>query len=242
MKKGIKILEHYLNCSCAATATSTNYELENECVSINIGQEVTTISAYNKLLLLKSTKINFGVATLISYLAKELGVSEDYAIELFESYFVCDVNYASDVIFNKELNLSEKRISGIILNRLYQAFDEIRSTCNYFISDLGFSSEHFYLVSGWLNDYEFFIEELGKYTALNLKYGNIDVLGLNSQAYANCYGALILFVNDNLDIIQKRLESEGNIEIESSNPNLSISDENKSSETTTTRFKDIFDD
>lgn len=241
LNKGIKILEHYLNCSCSANATSTNYELENECVSINIGQEVTTICAYNKLLLLKSTYINFGVATLIKYLAKELGVSEDYATELFESYFVCDTEIASDVVFDQELNLSEKRISAIVLNRLYLAFDEIVNACNNFVKDLAFPTNHFYLVSGWLNDYECFIDEFSKRTSLNVKYCNIDVVGLNSQAYTNCYGALVMFVNDNLDLIQHRIESKDDIEIENANSNLSVSEENKSSETTS-RFKDIFDD
>ena len=239
--KGIKILEHYLNCSCSANATSTNYELENECISINIGQEVTTICGYNKLLLLKSTYINFGVHTLIKYLAKDLGVSEDYATELFESYFVCDINIASDVIFNRELNLSEKRISAIVLNRLYLAFDEIVNACNNFVKDLAFPTNHFYLVSGWLNDFECFIDEFSKHTNLNVKYGNIDVVGLNSQAYANCYGALVMFVNDNLDLIQHRIESKDDIENENANSNLSVSEDNKSSESTS-RFKDIFDE
>ena len=85
------------------------------------------------------------------------------------------------------------------------------------------------------------MEEFSKNTKLNVRYGFIDVVGLNSQSYANCYGALVMFVNDNLDLIQHRIESEGNIELESVNQNVSIAEENKSNELNS-RFKDIFDE
>ena len=50
-----------------------------------------------------------------------------------------------------------------------------------------------------------------------------------------------MFVNDNLDLIQHRIESKDDIEIENANSNLSVSEDNKSSESTS-RFKDIFDE
>ena len=68
--------------------------------------------------------VNFGINTLVNYLATTLSVDKNYANDLLESYFVCNIDYASDIVFDSENNLTEKRISGILLNRLYNPFSE----------------------------------------------------------------------------------------------------------------------
>lgn len=239
--KKVSILGQYINCNCNAVATSHNYDLEGECIVVNFGQEVTTISGFSKNLLVKSININFGIDTLITYLAYNLKVDKKYAKTLFESYFVCDNEYSSDVIFDEENNLSEKRISGIILNRLYTGFNEILDSCLKLKADCKFADDVKYLVTGLLNDYEFFISELVKYSSLEIKEGSINVVGINEQSYVNCYGAILMFIEENQELISSRLENDEEIDLTVNNNN-NVNNVNDDNSDNNSRFRDIFDD
>ncbi len=239
-KQNVHVIGQFLNCSCAALATSKDYELENDCVHIHIGQEVTTISLYTKSQLIKSCKISFGVESLIAYLADVLKIDSEKAAQLFESYFIANIDYTSDVIFDENLNLSEKRISGIVLNQLYIGFSQIKDAVSKLTSEGKFSEDYFILMTGWLNDYEYFIDEFANYAQHKVKDGNLEIIGLNEQAYSNCYGALQLFIQRNKSYIQKRYESEENLDIHNLSEQKTTS--NEVDMTKNSKFKDIFDD
>lgn len=239
-KQNIDVLGQFLNCGCGAIVTSNNYELENECVHINIGQEVTTISIFTKSLLIKSCKINFGVESLIAYLADILKIDMKKSAELFESYFIANIEHASDVIFDEDLNLSEKRISGIVLNQVYIGFNQIMEAIKKITAECNFTDDHFYLLTGWLNDYDYFVEEFEKAVHRKVKEGVIDVIGLNMQAYVNCYGALQLFIQRNKSYITKRFENEESIDVQKIVEQKATSEEEKT--ISNSRFKDIFED
>lgn len=244
-ENGINILDSYINCYCSARAVSKQYELEDCCICIHIGQEVTTISAYNKNLLAKSTRVPFGLMTLIDYLAKMLSIPFKKAMELTESYFICNIDYTSDVYFDKELKLNEKRVSGILLNQLIQSLDEIKEATERLQKDVNFDSSCKYILSGLLNDYEYFVEEFIKYTELNVVPGYVHKLGLEDSNYIDHVGAINLFFERHRDYIMERL-NEGDDEI-INRPSFETRLQNnpmKNEETTVpaSRFKDIFDD
>ena len=236
----INLLGQCLNCNCAAFATANEYELESECIHVNISDDSTSVSAFNKNLLIKTSSINFGINTLINYLAKSLNVSLDYAIELFESHFICNVDYASEVIFDKENNISEKRVSGIVLNRLYNAFNEIIEAIKVIKDECKFD-ECKYLLTGALNDYEFFVEEFSKNCNIDFIEGNIDVIGITDQSFVNCYGAIKQFIENNHDYVINRLEGDAEVTyVDASQSSAKI--EKNSTSSGTNKFKDIFDD
>jgi len=238
--KNISLLGQVLNCQCAAFATANNYELESECIHVNISDDSTTVSAFNKNLLIKTSCVNFGINNLVSYLAKSLNVSVDYAKDLFESHFVCNIDYASDVVFDEDNKLTEKRISGIVLNRLYNAFNEITEAINIIKEECKFE-ECKYLLTGSLNDYEFFVEEFSKNCSIDFIEGNINLIGIDDQSYVNCYGAIKQFIENNVDYVIKRLENDVEVNVN----DIKVEVKQNSNEVTTnnnSKFKDIFDD
>lgn len=239
-EKKITLLGQALNCQCAAFATANNYELESECIHVNISDDSTTISAFNKNLLIKTSCVNFGINNLVNYLAKSLNISNEYASDLFESYFICNIDYASDVVFDEDNRLTEKRISGIILNRLYNAFNEITEAINIIKEECKFN-ECKYLLTGSLNDYEFFVEEFSKNCNIDFIEGNINVTGIDEQSFVNCYGAIKQFIENNIDYVVRRLENDEEININE----IKVDNKTNSNEVTsggTSKFKDIFDD
>lgn len=237
-ENNIRVIGQYINCNCGAIATAKNYDLEDNCIHISIGQDSTTISGFKKNLLIKSISIDFGLLSLVDYLKNNLNISLNYACKLFESYFICDNEYASDIIFDEENNISEKRINGIILNRLYVAFNKIIENIKLIISECEFADDVKYLVTGLLNDYEFFVSEFAKYSSYDLNEGLIDIVGIPDQSYLNCYGALIMYLEDNYDKIIYKIENDDQIELNEINLNQNDNTNlNKSG-----RFQDIFDD
>lgn len=239
--KNIKVLGSVINCYCGVRASLNDIDLENACIHINFSSEVTTISAFYKNVLLKSVIVEFGCDTLINYLATTLKVSKEKAIDLFDSYFVCDVDIANDIIFDDELKLSERRISGILLNRLYNAFNEVLDVCNDLASEFRFNEDYFVLTTGYLNDIPQFVNEFKNYASLNIKEGNVKLTAINSQKFVNCYGAIVNFINLNKDFVINRLEKDESIEIENKVNTYEFKEEVKES-SSNSRFKDIFDD
>ena len=119
----------------------------------------------------------------------------------------------------------------------------ILEECDRLTNDPSFKEQASYLLTGWLNDYEYFYEEFCKYTEVKIKKGNINVIGLDQQAYVNCYGALLSFFKNNKEVIESRIENEGEIDFTTSIPTFnSTKQSNGTSNEGSSRFKDIFDD
>ena len=230
-QSNINVLESYINCFCARQAAMKEFDLEDNSIHVNIGQEITTIAAYSKNILLKSLKINFGVETLIDYLAYNLKCEKEFATTLFESYFVCDSELASDIIFDEENHLSEKRISGIVLNRLHNGFNEILDKIVNLASSLAFEEGYKIYVSGYLNDYEYFDIHFKEFAEMDIIPRNIELIGIHEQCYINNLGAILLFIDQHHQMIINRLDETIDLNVES-----------KKQENSNSRFRDIFDD
>lgn len=236
----IKILDSIINCHCGAIAVSNNYELEGQCIHINIGQDSTTLTAYYKnIIIAKSIQLNFGLSSLVRYLANTLNIKKDFALELINSFFLCNIDYASDVIFDENLKLSEKRVSGIVLNRLYNAFAEITESFKSLVEEVKFSADCKVLLTGCLNDYEFFVEEFSKNSQIDVIEGNINCIGIANQSFVNCFGAIKNFINENKELLISRLEEKITVNdyVAMSNEKSNEPDANEKG-----KFRDIFDD
>ena len=239
----VRVLSNELCCHCGAYGVSSDFELEGQCIHINIGQDATTLSAFSKNIIVgKTIQLNFGFASLVTFLARTLNVSFDFAQDLIESYFICNNDYASDVIFDENFKLSEKRISGIVLNRLYNAFSEIVEAYNTLLDEVKFESNCKVLLTGCLNDYEFFVEEFSKNTQLNVIEGNIDVVGITDQTFVNCYGAIVNFIRENKDLIVSRFEEMINVSDIKSQDSYENNETKKENPVNAGKFRDIFDD
>ncbi|MCI5745510.1 MAG: hypothetical protein MR270_04430 [Erysipelotrichaceae bacterium] len=241
-KNDLKVIGKFINCSCGVNALINDFELENDTICIQILQDVTTICCYKKSYLIRSLKVDFGVANLIDALKKSLEIDDDEALMLFEKYFVCDVDYASDIIFDTNNHLSEKRISGILLNELSNGISLILKSCEKLENDCQLSSDCVYLLLGWLNDYDYFVDEFSKFCNRNLIEKTLDKIGIDSQMLLNCFGAITLYIQRNKEEILKSLESDDDLDLSSSNINTINKKEIDNTRSISRKFNDFFDD
>lgn len=236
----LEILDNFINCHCGVVSTVDEFDLEGESIHISISDDSTTLSAFKKNVLIKSMNLKFSVNTLVNHLANTLKIDSNEALDLFERYFICNIEYASDVIFDEDNKLSERRISGIILNRLFNGFKEINDAIKTLVEEVKFDLSCKYILTGWMNDFEYFIEEFSNYTDLKFIDGRLNKIGIVDQSFINCYGAIKLFVKNNIELVLERLEND------SETTTVELSNENADSVSTLNekpgKFKDIFDD
>ena len=236
----INVIGQVLNCSCAPYVTCQTFDLEGECIHVNILQEATTISAYKKNALRKSIKIDFGIKNIVEELSLSLNVSLDEALELFESYFVCDLKKTTSIAFDENNDLSERKISEIVLNYLENNIVLIIDGVNKLANECLFT-EHYILLTGLLNDYIGFDKFFENKTTLRVKAKNVYAIGFDGQEYLNVYGAIVQFIDNNANYVNARLEDDDHLVIGNDNTTTSVTDANKTS-SNTKRFHDIFEE
>ena len=229
----LEISAKYVHSMCQARACVQQFALEDNTIVLNVGQELTTISSFNKSLQIKQsyTKL-FGTKSLIDYLMDTLRVSYDKAYNLIKSYFTFNIDDASKVIIDQKKEISAKRICGILLNRISNYMQGIVEDIKTLAAESSFS-EYNIVVTGMLNDFPGFVEYFKENTLLDVIAGDFDIIGLDTQLYAGTYGALKLYVDENKEELSKIIKEDDNNEIE-----VDTRQEDKS----ISRFKDIFDD
>lgn len=234
----IKVLACFLDCTCGVYAyEEKDLKLEKQLIHIHVNQDDTTISSFSRNSLLESYCVDFSLNSLVKYLATTLDISKPYALELLQSYFVGDISLASDVVFDEEKNLSEKRITSIVYNRIYDGFNEILEACIALIKECNFTMDISYYVTGYLNDFDGVLDELRKYSNNHsIKDANMNVTTLNTQAYCNCYGAVKTFIQRNMEFVLNRIETDVQEYTLKKDVNNNENEQKKS------RFVDIFDE
>ena len=125
---------------------------------------------------------------------------------------------------------------------LFNAFSEIVEAYNTLHEEVKFDSECKVLLTGCLNDYEFFVEEFSRNTQLNVIEGNIDIIGIIDQTFVNCYGAIVNFIKENKDLIVSRFEEMINVSDIKSQDSYENNETKKENPVNAGKFRDIFDD
>lgn len=165
---------------------------------INIGAEVTSVSLYNKGIIVRSALINMGshdVDSDISYMYK---IDEATSCELKENFALAHKKHASTSEFRTVTNKRGEtlRINQFELTEIIQArLEEILTLAHNEITNLTGKSLNYIIVSGGItnlsNFNEIVSEILGKYAII----GNVNLIGLRNNKYSEAIGNIIYFVN-----------------------------------------------
>lgn len=234
---GFEIIGKYPQSMCNAMSCVDEFELEDNNIIISFNQDNITITPYAKQIQLKASYvIKFGFNNLVKALAETLHIDNKYARELIESYFILDIDKASNIIIDKKKEISPKRISGILLNRLTNVVSDLKEDIDRLASDCSFD-EYKVLVIGKFNDFDFFNEFVNKNLEREVNARILDIIGLDSQKYIGTYGAIKLYAKENKDNLIKKIQTDYQDEIEIKEDKTQNDNNNSSS-----RFRDIFNE
>lgn len=229
---GLEVIDITLN-SIGDINAAKNKELKSQVGAIiNIGHEITTVSLYNKGIVVKSSVISLAGKNIDNDIAYIYKISNDEASKIKEKFALAHKHYASmnDVyeVKNKEgedIKIKQFEVSEIAMSRI----EEILVLARKEINVLTKREVDYILITGGtssMSNFSLMAEEvLGKIAKVN----NIRIIGLRNNKYSSAVGNIIYFI-DKLKLKGKdyTMISENDIEELSSNKKGLINVSNES--------------
>lgn len=165
---------------------------------INIGSETTTVSLYNRGVIVKSSVINMGgknVDNDISYMYKTDSntanrLKHRFALAHKRNANVSDTFEISTSV-DESLKINQFEISEIVSSRLEEILNLAKKEMNILTSK---RIDYIIITGGTSNmpDIEYVATEvLGK----NVSIGNIKLLGIRNNKYSSCVGNIVYFIS-----------------------------------------------
>lgn len=180
------------------------YSLKNRDMSelvgavIDIGSETTTVSLYNKTVIVKNSIIGVGSKVLDNDLAFTYKISKEDAKKIKETFALASKKYASVSDFyevkneqNEEIKINQFEVTEVVSNRL----DEILELVNNEIASLSGRELDYIVFTGGMSEMTHFDllvnEKFGKKAIV----GKIRTIGVRNNIYSASLGNIIYFVN-----------------------------------------------
>lgn len=194
---GIEVIDISLN-SIGDIYSLKNRDIDQKVGAIiNIGHETTTVSLYNKGIVVKSSTIGMGGKNIendISYIYK---LKPNDARMIKEKFALAHKNYAgkSDIYDIEDktgemIKINQFEVSEIVMSRI----EEILVLARKEINILTKREVDYILVSGGtssMNNFSLIAEEvLGKIA----KVGNIRIIGVRNNKYSSALGNIVYFI------------------------------------------------
>lgn len=165
---------------------------------INIGYETTSVSLYNKGIIVKNSIIGLGGKNIdndISYIYK---LTNEDAVKVKEKFALAHKRYASKSDFyeinnklGEKIKINQFELSEVVMSRL----EEILILARKEINILTKREVDYIIITGGtssMDNFSLIAEEvLGKITNV----GNIRILGVRNNKYSSSVGNIIYFIN-----------------------------------------------
>lgn len=164
---------------------------------INIGSDITSLSLYNKNILVKSSIINMGGKNIdndISYMYK---VDENIAEKLKLKFALAHKKNASvnDLIevknaMDENIKINQFEISEVVMSRTEEILNEAKKEINLLTSK---KIDYIIITGGTSNmpGFEYIVKDVFGESA---NIGNVKMLGIRDNIYSSCIGNLVYFI------------------------------------------------
>ncbi len=230
----IDLLDAYLLPFCCFSLMKNH--TDEPILLLHYDYDAITFAYFDKQQLLKTDRLDFGEKNLLQVLQQTFQVDAKEALTLLDSYFITDINQATSTILDAQKGISEEAVSQCIQNELQKISFSIQNKIQQYSQE--FSTSFEIKISGkWLN-YRHFVSYFNQINKLYTKGVYLNVLGINSNEFLPCYGAIIRFISLNKDYILNRDEDDNQ------KPNFMNQTQEYAthSQSTSKKFVDIFDE
>lgn len=195
---GIEVVDISLN-PIGDYYSFTNKDLENKIGAIiNVGCETTTISLYNKGILVKNSILHMGGKNLehdIAYIYKTdlptaTNIKMKFALAHNKNANVNDVIEIKTTQTNN-LKINQFEASEVIQSRLEEILNEAKKEINLLTSK---QIDYIIITGGTSNmpDFEYVVKDV---FGDNARIGNVKVLGIRNNKYSACIGNIVYFLS-----------------------------------------------
>ena len=194
---GIEVIDISLN-NIGDLYAFKNDNFENKIAAIiNIGSEVTSVSIYNRNVIVKSSILNMGGKNIDSDIAYMYKIDDDIANRLKTKFAVAHKKYASthDVYEIKGadgiLKVNQLEVSDIVMSRLEEILNLAKNELNNLTSK---QIDYIIITGGVVNTAGF--EHLAQEIFPNqVNLGVIKIPGIRNCKYSACIGNIVYFIS-----------------------------------------------
>lgn len=165
---------------------------------INIGHDITTVSLYNKSILVKSSIINMGGKNIdndISYMYKldiptARNLKLKFALANKKNANVNDIIEVKSA-YDDHLKINQYEVSEVVMSRLEEILNEAKKEINLLTSK---KIDYIIITGGTSNmhDIEYTVNDV---FGDNVNIGNVKMLGLRNNIYSSCVGNIVYFIS-----------------------------------------------
>lgn len=194
---GIEVIDISLNnIGDLYTFKNSNFDTKIAAI-INIGSEVTSVSIYNRNVIIKSSILNMGGKNIDSDIAYMYKIEETVANKLKTKFAVAHKNFASthDLYEIKGMNgiqkVNQLEVSSIVMSRL----EEILNLAKNELNNLTSKQIDYIIITGGVTNtagFEHLIQEIFPNQA---NIGTIKIPGIRNCKYSACIGNIVYFIN-----------------------------------------------
>ena len=165
---------------------------------INIGHDITTVSLYNKSILVKSSIINQGGKNIDSDISYMYKISMDNARKLKTKFALAHKKNANvnDIVEVKgdiveHLKINQFEISEVVMSRLEDILNEAKKEINLLTSR---KIDYIIITGGTSNmlGIEYIVRDI---FGDNANIGNIKLLGIRDNIYSSAIGNIVYFIS-----------------------------------------------
>ena len=193
---GIEVIDVNLGSICDYQEFKNNFTKDNLGAIINIGSDITTVSLFNKGIIVNSEIIQIGGKNIDNDISYVFKVDKKNAVKLKEGFATAHkkfarINDTKEVLgINNELvNINQYDISKVVMSRLTEIL-KLAKKQSYLLTNREIS---YIIITGGTSEVpgmSYLVEEcLGS----NAKVGSIDTIGIRSCEYSTVSGLIRCF-------------------------------------------------
>lgn len=194
---GVEVVDISLGCVGDIYSFKTKEMNEKIGAIINVGSETTSVSLYNKGIIVKNSIIGMGGANIdydLAYMYKldileAKKMKEKFALA-HKMYASSNDNYETTNIDGEKIVIKQLEASEIVMSRI----EEILTLARKEISILTEKKIEYIMVTGGVSSsshFEYIVTDiLGK----NASIGNVKLLGIRNNKYSSTVGNIVYFI------------------------------------------------
>lgn len=195
---GVEVIDISLNCIGDIYAFK-NKELDEQVGAIiNIGAETTSVSLYNKGIVVKNSIIQLGGRNIDNDIAYIYKIDLDSALKIKEKFALAHKRYASvndtyevSTANDEKLKINQFEVSEIVMSRI----EEILTLAKKEINILTNKKIQYIIITGGTSNLAHFNYIAEDVFGKDVKIGNVKLTGIRNNKYSSSVGNIIYFIN-----------------------------------------------